>query len=237
MDTTTSFSIIVLAAMIHASFQLSVSMLLLLSGHSLGAKRSHRHTVHLVSHYLSGTLLMTVLLLASSIMILAHFFEYLTPPITWAVSAGLSFGLGIAVWMLYYRKKGTTLWLPRDLAAYLTKRTKSTKNAAEAFSLGLSSVIAEILFIGGPLLVASLALLDLPFDLQLVGLLTYVAIACLPLIIVAMLVGGGHRISQIQRWRESNKRFLQFAAGSALVVLAFYVYTSEVIVATSGAGL
>jgi hypothetical protein len=46
------------------------------------------------------------------------------------------------------------------------------------------------------------------------------------------LIGGGHTISGIQRWREQNKRFLQFVAGSALIVLGFYVYVEQVLTPT-----
>jgi uncharacterized membrane protein (DUF485 family) len=31
-------------------------------------------------------------------------------------------------------------------------------------------------------------------------------------------------VARIQKWREHNKRFLQFAAGSALIVLGVYFY-------------
>ena len=48
-----------------------------------------------------------------------------------------------------------------------------------------------------------------------------------------MLIGGGHKLSRIQKWREDNKRFMQFAAGSALLVLGFYMYVNEVVAAVT----
>lgn len=235
MDILTSFGIIVLAAIAHASFQLSASVLLLLSGHALGAKRAHRKVVSLVGNYLAGTIIMTTLVLISLAFISAYFFSLVTPPIVWAIIAGASVGLGLAVWVFYYRRKdGTTLWLPRDIANYLRTSSKTTKNAVEAFSLGLFGVIAELIFTIAPMLIAAFVILDMSFEMQIAGLFAYVAISCLPLLIIAGLIGGGRNISQVQRWREKNKRFIQFIAGSALLVLGFYVYISEVVVATSG---
>ena len=46
---------------------------------------------------------------------------------------------------------------------------------------------------------------------------------------VTLMVGGGKKLSRIQKWREQNKRFIQFAAGSALFVLGFFIYANEVV--------
>jgi hypothetical protein len=49
------------------------------------------------------------------------------------------------------------------------------------------------------------------------------------LLIVNGLIGSGHKISSIQKWRENNKRFLQFAAGSGLLILGCYLYVDKVV--------
>jgi hypothetical protein len=139
-------------------------------------------------------------------------------------------GIAVSVWMFYYRReKGTTLWIPRGMAEYLTERTKSTKLSAEAFGLGLSSVFGELLFIIAPLTVAALALVQLPSIWQLTGIAIYAVISLLSLLIVWVLISSGHKLSSIQKWRESNKYFLQFAAGSGLIILSVFVYTSQVL--------
>ena len=80
-----------------------------------------------------------------------------------AIVCGLMVGLGVATWAFYYRRgEGTALWLPRGFAHYLTKRSKATRGSAEAFALGMASIIAEIVFIIGPVLAASLAIVTLP---------------------------------------------------------------------------
>lgn len=150
--------------------------------------------------------------------------------VVWAGVCGMLFGLGVAVWLFYYRRdKGTMLWLPRKTAEYLAERSKKTKNSAEAFGLGMMSVFGEMLFIGGLLLVAALVLSTLPVSMQVLMGSLYVGVSLLSLIVVAALVGGGHKLSSIQRWRETNKHFLQFIAGSSMLVLGFYLYVSEVL--------
>ena len=58
-----------------------------------------------------------------------------------------------------------------------------------------------------------------------------------PLSFVAMLIERGVKISRLQYWREKHKRFLQFLAGSSLVVLALYLYVNEVAIVALHQGL
>lgn len=236
MDIPSSLSIIFLAALIHASFQLSVSVLTLLSGHAIGSKHSHARLLRLITSFVFGAGVMTILLLSFISLILLHFFGANTPEVVWSMVCGLLVGIAISVWTLYYRRneKGTKLWIPRGVADYLNGRTKSTKLSAEAFGLGLSSVTGEILFIIAPLMIAALTLIQLPAMWQLAGIGMYGLISMLPLIIVWVLIGSGHSLGQIQKWRESNKYFLQFAAGSGLLVLGFFVFVVKVLGSTAG---
>jgi hypothetical protein len=63
---------------------------------------------------------------------------------------------------------------------------------------------------------------------QLVGIALYTVVSLLSLLTVNALIGSGHKLSRIQKWREDNKRFLQFIAGSGLIVLSVYVYVDQV---------
>lgn len=229
-----SLAIVAFAALIHASFQLSVSMLTLLSGHAIGTKTAHAKLLRLTTGFLLGVAVMTMLLISFIALLFHHVFNGSVPLVAWAIGCGLLLGLGIAVWAFYYRReKGTSLWLPRGLARYLSDRTKATKRSAEAFGLGLSSVIAEFIFILAPMVISALVLIRLEPMWQLVGIGIYTIISLLSLIIVHGLIGSGHKLSRIQKWRESNKRFLQFAAGSGLLILGFYVYVDQVVSVTA----
>jgi len=235
MDIPNSIAIISLAALIHASFQLSVSVLTLLSGHSIGAKHSQAKLMRLTTSFVFGAGVMTVLLLSFISLVLLNVFGGNTPQIMWAAGCGLLIGVAVSVWLFYYRReKGTTLWIPRAVTGYLNKRTKSTTLSAEAFGLGLTSVIGELLFIIAPMLIAALVLIHLSPTWQLIGIAIYTVISLLSLLVVWVLIGSGHSLGKIQKWRESNKYFLQFIAGAGLIVLAFFVYVIEILGSTVG---
>lgn len=230
MTSPTLLAIIALAALIHASFQLSVSMLTLLSGHALGANTRHKRVVGLMGSFTLGAATMTMLLASTFAYFASVIFGTSVPVVAWSIAAGIMAGVAVSVWAFYYRSKtGTALWLPRPLATMLHERTQATKYSAESFSLGLTSVIGELLFTIAPLLAAAFALAELPTNLQLAGIVIYVIISIFPLVYVSVLVGSGHSLSNIQKWREDNKKFLQVAAGTALFILAFYVYVNAVL--------
>lgn len=231
MDITGSLAIIAFAGLIHASFQLSVSMLSLMSGHAIGAKRSHAKLMRLIGGFIFGAGVMTMLLLSFTSLVAIQIFNGSTvPTLAWVLCCGLLFGIGVAVWLFYYRRQhGTTLWIPRSAASYLSERTKVTKRSAEAFGLGLTSVISELLFVIAPIVASAFVIISLPPLWQLTGIGIYTATSLLSLLIVSVLVGSGHKLSLIQKWREKNKTFLQFCAGFGLLILGFYLYVSQVL--------
>src|SRR5664279_4822939 len=108
MNIPTSLAIIAFAALIHASFQLSVSVLTLLSAHTIGAKHSQSKLLHLTTSFLFGAGLMTVLLLSFISLSLLNIFGSDTPQIVWAIACGMLGGVAISIWLFYYRhEKGT----------------------------------------------------------------------------------------------------------------------------------
>ncbi len=227
MNTFDSFAILFLAGAIHASFQVSVSMLTLLSGHSFGRRVAHTRVMQLAMSFLGGTVVMTLLGLSFGALVFGNAYAVYGNQQTWWIGLSvLSVVVGIAVWITYYRrtKAGTELWIPRSMATFLRARTKATRSAPEAFGLGLVSVVAETLFVIAPLAIAAYIVAQMAAPLQLAGLAFYVAVANAPLLTIVMLIGGGHSVAKIQKWRERNKRFLQFAAGSALIILGVYFY-------------
>lgn len=237
MNTFTALSIVALAALIHTSFQLGVSMVTLLSSHASGKRLNGSHSLRMVGAFLGGTVVMTTLLLSSISYISAVLFRGDVPDFVWEFTAGALVVIGIAVWIFYYRRgDGTSLWLPRPLARLLHERIQATTLSAEAFSLGLTSVIAEIVFLVVPVLAASLAIITLPTVWQLPAVILYVVIASISIIAVSVLIGSGRKLTHIQEWRESNKRFLQFIAGCGLLVLSGYIYVNEIVAAVAVGG-
>lgn len=231
MDIISALAIITLAALIHASFQVSVSVLTLLSSHTNGKKQSNAKHFRLTTSFIVGVAVMTLLLLSFIALIFIHSFSAPVPEFVWAILCGLLVGVGAAVWLFYYRYKngGTSLWVPRAFAKHLSDRSKQTVRSVEAFSLGMTSVVGELLFILAPLAISALVIIHLPGLWQLVGIGVYTLASLLVLLSIWVLIGSGHKLSDIQRWREKNKRFLQFTSGSALIVLGFFVYVFMVV--------
>lgn len=231
MTSTEIFIILIASGMIHASFQLSVSMITVMSGHALGKKTALSRLSQLTAAFSLGVVTMVALGVSFLALLITNVFASI-PAITWSIVSGLMMSIGVAVWLFYYRynSTGTVLWLPRPVADYLSKRARSTKITPEAFTIGLASVVAESVFNLVPSLLAALLLVYLDPPLQLAGLLSYTVIATLPVILITMKISAGGSIAKIQRWRENNKRFMQFSAGSALILLGVYVYVEQVIV-------
>jgi len=230
MNIVSSLLVVALAALVHASFQLSVSVLTLLSGHAIGGGHSRSRILRLTTSYVIGAGVMTLLLLSFAALIFANLFGHHAPHIIWQIACVFVALIGVLIWAVYYRRHatGTLLWVPRSLARYLTDRTKVTKDSAESFGLGLTTVFAEIIFIAAPIVMSGLALAQLPAGYQVLGLFIYTAISLLSLGAVWGLVGSGHSLSAIQKWRETNKGFLQFAGGGGLIVLSFFVLVYQV---------
>lgn len=224
-------AIILLAGLVHASFQLGISVMTIMSGHAFGKKSAHRRVTALTSAYSFGSALMIMLLLSLSAFIVQNLAPHGIPAIGWGIISGVAIGTGVAVWAFYfqYRKSGTTLWIPRHIADYLTTRAKATTMPVETFNLGMMVVLAELVFALTPLIITAFVLASLPVPAQLLGLVLYVVIASAPHFIITALIGGGRSTARIQRWRETNKRFIQFAAGSALLILGGYIYIDVVV--------
>lgn len=227
----TPFYVIAFAGLLHASFQLGVSLLTLLSGHSLGSGRSYRRLMQLNLAYLFGASLVTILLFAGiaymTILVAPGDFSML-----WYAASVLNIAIGLTVIIFYYRRsKGTGLWIPRQMAVYLTERTKKTKSGAEAFTLGAGSILAEIPFLVGPISIAILYSLTYGTNatMHLGNFVMYALIGLFPLVVIVSMVGAGHKISTIQKWREENKLFLQYCAGSGLIILGVFTFVDKVL--------
>lgn len=212
------------AVFAHACFQLAVSVLTLLSSHSIGMGRSHLRVLRLGLSYVVGAFVGTALITFAAASLMNATLMNTTADAVRTIVIALNILIGLAVMLFYYRRgKGTMLWVPRGAAEFLTRRAKKTTYAFEAFGLGLLTVIAELPFLAAP--VATIAYLlgyASPDRIDLV--VAYSAVAVLPLVCVTGLISSGHRISTIQRWREANKTFLQVSSGGALIVLGCFLF-------------
>lgn len=216
--------LVAIVILVHASLQVGVSVLTLLSGHSLRKKQAHARLVRLNFAYIIGVVTISFLILNLVLQILSAGHTSDISPL-WPIICFSLVIIGIVVMLNYYRRaKGTVLWIPRRQAEYLSSRAKKTKHSFEAAALGGMTVIAELPISLVFYLTIGLLIHILASDSSsLWWALAYSISISLPLIAMVFMVGGGYRISQIQRWREHNKTFLKYTTGIGMIAAAVYI--------------
>ena len=223
------FSEVFLAAVIHATLQLSLGALLLLYHASLG-KHVRKKTRFLVDSYISGMGMLVFLGVAATIFILDRYFEkplYIEELI---IVVGMLVALAIAAWFFYYRRgKSTELWLPRSVARFIDKRAKTTNSNTEAFSLGVLTSLAEMPFTIVLFVVAANSILVLPHLYQILAVAMYTMITIIPPVALRLAIRKGQTVVDIQRWRVKHKMFFRLLTGIGFLVLGFFLFTFEVL--------
>lgn len=221
---------LVVAALIQASFSLGISIFTLLSGHTTAKADRRKKLGTISSSFILGFVLVIIAILTSLIWLIQHL-GWIDEQVIWSVLSIVSIIMGFVVLLFYYRKdrKGTRLWLPRAQAEFIYNRTKSAKSAGEGFLLGGSSVLIELGFVIVPLLVVAGVLSGLTSAGRYLGVIIYALIAASPLIGLSFSYRSGQKVGAVQRWRESNKHFMQLTAGILIIVLGFYLLVYKVI--------
>lgn len=216
------------AVFVHACFQLSVSVLTLLSSHTIGRRLPNSRLLNLNFWYILGSILMITLLQLGTIALLRWGLTH-NATATTVITLSLIPLIALLVVLLYYRRgRGTQLWLPRPAAQYITDRAKRTKSSVEAFTLGMATAVTELPFAIAPLAIVAFALQGFRVDRWFTMSLGYSLAVCAPLIFVAFYLSSGHKISSIQRWRESSKDFLRWTSAATLLLLALYIAVLQI---------
>jgi hypothetical protein len=201
----------------------------MINARGLGSKTSATKIDTLSTFFILGSSVMTFLILSTLLLTICYINENLITALDWSIICGLVAGVGLAIWLFYYRKNGTSIWIPRPFADFLGEKIKIAKRPMEAFVLGLTTVLGEILFVVAPISAASLAVLSLPSYFQPIGMIAYILMSSSSLFIIWLLITHGKSISKIQVWRENNKRFLQYVSGGVLIALSLFIFVNGVI--------
>lgn len=147
------------------------------------------------------------------------------------IVVGMLVALAIAAWFVYYRRgKSTELWLPRSVARFIDKRAKLTNSNTEAFSLGLLTSLAEMPFTLVLFVVAANSTMVLPPMYQILAVAMYTLITIIPPVVLRFAIRKGQTVVSIQRWRVKHKTFFRLLTGVGFLVLAFFLFTFEVLV-------
>lgn len=224
-----SFGIIILAAIIHAFFQLNLGGLILLY-HSSQKSHIAKKTRVLATNFILGTIFMLFLGLATSAFVILTFFGGKLEIEFLSLLVGLLLVLSIVIWGFYYRSgQSTELWLPRSVSRFITSRLKNTSSRIEAFSLGMLTCLAEFPFSFVLIFLASNFFLDFSPEFQLLSFFLYIFIAVLPLLICRLFVRKGKTVADIQKWRTKYKSFLRFLCGVSFLILALFVFVFKIL--------
>jgi len=230
MEMVVPFSEVFLAAVIHATLQLSLGALLLLYHASLG-KHVRKKTRFLVDSYISGMGMLVFLGLATTIFVLDRYFEKPLYIEELVIVVGMLVALAILAWFFYYRRgKSTELWLPRSVARFIDKRAKMTNSNTEAFSLGVLTSLAEMPFTLILFVVAANSILALPHIYQILAVAMYTIITIIPPIVLRLAIRKGQTVVDVQRWRVKHKMFFRLLSGAGFLALGMFLFTFEVLV-------
>ncbi len=228
MDNFVNLSIILLAALSHAFFQLDAGGLLLLYHSSLG-KHVPKKTRVLASNFILGVAFFLLLCLTASAFIILAFSGGSLSTDFLSILVGILFAVSLIIFTIYYRTgRSTELWLPKAVTRFIANRAKETSSRVEAFSLGMMTSLAEVPFSLVLIVLASNSILALSRTAQIIAVLLYLFITTIPLLFIRVCVRQGKTIADIQRWRVRNKTFLRIIGGVGFIVLAFFIFAYRI---------
>lgn len=206
-----ALSLLALVALFENSLQLDAATLTFMSGHALGKQTSHRRLVKLTRSFTMGAVFIWWLLVSTTCLILYFSFgNFLGTIDFWGLLAILSIAEGlILICLILLHPDHQHPWISTGFKDFLYKRAKRTNSPAEAFSLGISSVVAQLPILIVPLILAGATLLSLPSHNLIIGILIFSIVAGLPLLIIHSLVSYKISISAIQQFCFKYRSFFK----------------------------
>lgn len=215
---------LVLVAIFMMTSQLELSIAALMSGHSLGQQTSRRRLNQMLNQFTVGFVLITWLLFASIGLVVTNFYfplQWLSNGLLWPILAALlALQVAIMVLLQICRPKLPHPWLTQDMRTFLTKRATKTKSPAEAFSLGVTSLLASLGVLILPLTIAAAATMwYLPGFLLVTTTILFSLVVGLPLVIVQLFVLNDTPISTVQRFTIKHRRFFQLVRTVSLLLI------------------
>ncbi|MGI6612126.1 MAG: hypothetical protein ACOX0Z_00925 [Candidatus Nanosyncoccaceae bacterium] len=215
---------LVLVAIFVMSLQLELSVATLMSGHSLGRQTSRRRLNQMLNQFTIGFMLITWLMFASVCLVVTNIdiiLQWLIDGMLWVfLIIALLIQATVTVIAQARHPKLPHPWLPKDMRTFLTTRATKTKSPAEAFSLGVTSLLACFSVLTLPLIVAAIATMwYLPGFLLVVITILFSLIVGAPLVIMQFFVLNDTPISAIQRFTIKHRRFFQIIQVVSLLLI------------------
>lgn len=223
MNIFASLGIVFLAMLIQCFFQLSPSIFTIFYHHASG-KSSTKKADGLSLYYILGAEIFTFVFFFLTFMFMSYAVpssNFISNAILPWVLAGIFIALSLISVFFYFRKgSGTALFISRRLADKIFKNTKKVENASDAFILGFTSSIPELIF-SIPLFIAtSYSLLTVSSLLRIFLIFAYVIVSIIPLFVYYSFFHAGYNLAEIERRRVKNKTFYRFVISLGFLILA-----------------
>ena len=225
MSVLTSVGILILSGLILAFLQLVPGIFAIFS-HFIHGKFSRPKASDLTTFFIIGNEIAVVLIFLCIYAILCC-----SPAVTFIIDsdifawilAGIFLALTFVTLGFYYRKgSGTKLFISRRLANGLKTRVQSTKSRSDAFTLGLVSVVPELIFTLPIYFITTITIMRLDFiPLGRAGLIILFAIiAILPPLILKITTSLGYTLADFLKFRFKNKTFFRFCLALCYLLIA-----------------
>ena len=229
MNVLTGVGILLLSMLIVAFLQLCPSILMIFL-HYCHAKYSKLRTSDLTLFYIFGVevfvALVFVLLYYIATIGLSFLPNDASSTVFYILSAILLI-IGICFPFLYFRRgDGTRLFISRKIADNFTSSIKKTKRRSDAFMLGFSAGMPELILTVPLYLLCTMVIVDLgeaPIT-RAAMILLFVIVTILPLFVIRFLFSRHFNLANIQMFRERNKKFFGFLIGILYILVAITVF-------------
>ena len=223
-----SLGIVLLSMLIMASLQLQPGVFSLLYHYCLG-KYSRSRASDLTLFFILGAEISSACIFLCCYYFANILFLYQFRPeksfLAW-IAAGILLALAITSFFYYYRSgRGTKLFISRKSAKSLDSRAHKVKTRSDAFSLGISSSIHELIFTLPLYIITSVEIIEMEVEFSPSHLFTilYILTPTIPLFITRWSFQAGHNLANIQKLRVSSKHFTRIILSVSYVAIAILI--------------
>ena len=147
----------------------------------------------------------------------------------WVLS-GIFLVEAVATFFLYFRKKSTSLFIPRHVAASLIHRAESAKSRSDTIVLGIVTCIFELIFTLPLYFAASFAISNISTRSGFIFIIAYIIIATIPLFTIRSLYKTGRNLAEIQRSRVKKKLFFRLTISISFLILAVLTFAAGMLI-------
>lgn len=228
MSVFASAGILILSMLIMAILQLTPCVFLLFSHYSYG-KYSHKNASNASLFFILGTESFTALVFLSVYFILSSLYAVplaLTNDLLVWIISGTMIAIAIIFPFCYFRKgRGTRLFISRHLAKELDHKAKVTKSRSDAFMLGFTANLPELVFSIPVYVIATIEIMKIgnaPLIRAILSL-CFILIKTSPLIAIHIAMDSGQNLATIQKTRVKNIRFIKYFTSIVYLLIGVLV--------------